>query len=102
MQENNSRRAALLIPGGWIIHENELYEEEPILTDGTINPHFNDSQDILWIEQLNFKELARYILSVAEHNRMLVNSELTMSKKLSDADKKLVLFFDLGWYGESL
>lgn len=51
-QANSPKRCPLHLPGGWMLHKNEFYPEEPLLENGEPNDYFNTSEDILWAERL--------------------------------------------------
>ncbi|MCD4793512.1 MAG: hypothetical protein K8R54_09785 [Bacteroidales bacterium] len=95
------KRIGIKIPGNWIVHHNELYDEEPLLDTGKINSKFNDSEDILWLEELNFNSLSKYIVAVCKHNNMLSEEELNITKVLWNENKVKGdnINIDLGWYG---
>lgn len=94
----------LKIPTGWIVHHNCFFDEPLLLEDGSENKSHNDSEDILWIERLDFQELGRYVIQILKHNQRLNAEELEITKELWEEARlktanSLHYHIDLGWYG---
>jgi hypothetical protein len=101
-----SELVPLQIPTGWIVHHNCFFNEVPFLEDGTENERHNDSEDLIWIEKLDFYELARYVVSISKFNNRLSKEELIWTQELWDEARERVgnisahhFHIDLGWYG---
>ncbi len=95
-------RIALKIPTGWIVHYNELYDQEPCMADGSANSEFNDSEDLIWLQQLDHRELAKHVLEMAKHNKFPSKADQPEIRRLwEDFAKDIqvpILNIDVGWH----
>jgi hypothetical protein len=83
-----------------MVHYHEWQEEEPLLPDGSINKLFNDSEDLLWVEQYDFTWMAHYALGVHLHNHPFSEEEQRVIQKMLDRGvPRNTGNLDLGWYG---
>ena len=96
-------RIPLVIPSGWIVHYHELYNEEPLLSDGTENPNFNDSEDLIWMECKDY-----YSMLLNSLETILINDKDITPSIHQSAQEIMSVFrekasstinIDVGWYG---
>ncbi len=93
-------RIPLPLPSQFMVHYHEWYEEEPTLPDGTLNKKFNDSEDLLWIEQYDFQWMAHYALRNHLVNYDFTEEERQVIQKILDLGvPRNTGNIDLGWYG---